>query len=192
MEIDFSQAICPANIQEWRQWLIDNHDTAQSVWVIYFKKSSSTPTILWSDAVDQAICFGWIDSTRKTIDHERFVQLYSRRKTNSVWSKINKLKVERLLEENLIVEAGLRSIEIAKANGSWNVLDEVEELLIPDDLMLALQQFPGADDYFLNLSKSVRKGMLHWITVAKRPETRQKRIDEIAMAASNRQKPKQF
>lgn len=192
MEIDLSQAVCPANIQEWRQWLIENHDTAQSVWVIYFKKNSSSPTILWSDAVDQAICFGWIDSTRKSVDSERFIQLYTRRKANSVWSKINKLKVERLLQDNLMVEAGLKSIEIAKANGSWNVLDEVEELLVPDDLMQAFQQFSGADDYFLNLSKSVRKSMLHWIVVAKRPETRQKRIDEIVIAASNRQKPKQF
>jgi uncharacterized protein YdeI (YjbR/CyaY-like superfamily) len=192
MEIDLSQAVCPANIQEWRQWLIENHDTAQSVWVIYFKKNSSSPTILWSDAVDQAICFGWIDSTRKSVDSERFIQLYTRRKAHSVWSKINKLKVERLLQDNLMVEAGLKSIEIAKANGSWNVLDEVEELLVPDDLMQAFQQFSGADDYFLNLSKSVRKSMLHWIVVAKRPETRQKRIDEIVIAASNRQKPKQF
>src|SRR5690606_15861947 len=110
----------------------------------------------------------------------------------STWSKINKEKVEELIEAGLMTPAGYQSIEIAIQNGSWTILDEVEELIIPYDLQQAFKTRKGSDKYFLSLSKSIRKMMLYWIVSAKRPETRQKRIHEIAFAASQKTKPKQF
>lgn len=182
----------PASKQEWRKWLEENHLTEQSVWLICYKMKSGMPTIPWSDAVDEALCFGWIDSTRKSIDDDKFMQFFTRRKASSMWSKINKDKVHILIEQGLMREAGYKSIEIAKQNGSWNVLDEVEGLNIPEDLETAFELHAGSKDFFLSLSKSVRKSILCWIVLAKRAETRQKRISEIAELAAQHLKPKQF
>lgn len=150
------------------------------------------PTLSWSEAVDEALCFGWIDSTRKTIDEEKFIQFFSKRKPNSVWSKINKEKVQRLIDERLMTPAGYESIERAKQNGSWAILDDVEELIIPNDLEKEFKTKLGSKDFFLSLSKSVRKSILQWLTLAKQQETRQKRMSEIAELASQKLKPKQF
>ncbi len=182
----------PASRQQWRKWLQKHHEKKQSIWLIYYKKASGMPTISWSDAVDEALCFGWIDSTKKTLDEERSIQFFSKRKARSTWSKINKGKVKKLIEEGNMTPAGLKSIELAKENGSWSVLDEVEELTIPKDLEKAFKSHTGSKIYFLSLSKSVRKMMLQWIALAKRPETRQKRIDEIAELTGKNLKPKQF
>ncbi len=186
------ETFCPASREEWRQWLKENHSSSQSVWLVQYKQKSAMPSIPWSDSVDEALCFGWIDSTRKTIDEERFIQFFTKRKPNSNWSKINKAKVERLIAGGLMAEAGLKSIELAKKNGSWSILDDVEELMIPKDLEEALLSKPGSGEYFNNLSKSVKKMMLQWVVLAKRPETREKRITEIAELAAQKLKPKQF
>ena len=182
----------PKSQKEWREWLEKNHDSKQSIWLVCYKKQANKPTINWSDAVDEALCFGWIDSTRKSIEDNTFIQFFTRRKPNSAWSKINKGKIERLIEGGLMQKAGFESIERAKANGSWTILDEVEELTIPVDLEKALKANPVGEDFFMNLSKSVKKMMLQWVTVAKRPETRQNRINEIASLAALKLKPKQF
>ncbi|MFN0255062.1 YdeI/OmpD-associated family protein [Pedobacter ureilyticus] len=182
----------PKSKQEWRQWLVENHQSKQSVWLLQYKKKSGKPSVEWGDAVDEALCFGWIDGMRKSIDEESFVQFVCKRKPKSGWSKINKEKIERLIAEGLMTEAGLKSIEIAKQNGSWALLDEVEGLTIPQDLDLAFEANVGAKDFFLSLSKSVRKMILQWIAFAKKPETRQKRIKEVAELAAKKQKPKQF
>lgn len=186
------EMICPASRHEWRQWLKENHDSKQSVWLVYYKIKSGKPSFSWSDAVDEALCFGWIDSIRKSIDHEKFMQFFGRRKPNSVWSKINKEKVERLIHDDLMTAAGYKSIETAKQNGSWVILDEVEELNIPEDLEKEFHDKPGSKDFFLGLSRSVRKSILQWVILAKRPETRQKRIKEVAELAAQKMKPKQF
>ena len=182
----------PASRQAWRLWLQENHSTKQSVWLIYYKKKSGTPSLSWSEAVDEALCFGWIDSKAKPIDEEKYMQFFTRRKPKSVWSKINKEKVQRLMAAGLITQAGYDSIETAKQNGSWIILDDVEELIIPADLENEFNNNAGSKDFFLSLSKSVRKSMLHWIMMAKRPETRQKRINEIAELAAQKRKPGQF
>jgi uncharacterized protein YdeI (YjbR/CyaY-like superfamily) len=186
------ETFCPASQEEWRQWLKENHSSRQSVWLVQYKQNSAKPSIGWSDSVDEALCFGWIDSTRKTIDKESFAQFFCKRKPTSNWSKINKAKVQRLIEEGLMAEAGFKSIEIAKKNGSWFILDEVEELIVPIDLMKAFRSQPGSEEYFNNLSKSVKKMILQWLVLAKRPETRQKRITETAELAAQKLKPKQF
>jgi uncharacterized protein YdeI (YjbR/CyaY-like superfamily) len=186
------ESFCPTDQQDWRKWLAINHEQKDAVWLIIYKKNSPTPNLTWSEAVDEALCFGWIDSVKKTVDNERYKQYFSKRKAKSNWSKINKAKIDKLSQLGLIAEAGIKSIEIAKKNGSWTILDAVENLEIPLDLDQKLAQTPEAKDYFLSLSKSVQKQVLYWIISAKRPETRQKRIDEIVIAAANREKPTQF
>lgn len=182
----------PESQEDWRQWLMENHQSRQSVWLIYYKKKSDKPSISWSDAVDEALCFGWIDSTKKTIDHECFIQFFSKRKPKSGWSKINKEKIEKLIKEKRMISSGLECIEKAKQNGSWTMYDELEELIIPEDLEKALEIQAGAMEFFLGLSKSVRKMMLHWVTFAKQAETRQRRINELVESVAKGEKPKQF
>lgn len=182
----------PTNRQQWRRWLQKHHNTTQSIWVVMYKKDSGVPTITWSDAVDEAICFGWIDSIKKSVDHQQSIQYFSRRKPTSAWSKINKAKVERLTQEGLMTQAGYDSVETAKQNGSWSILDEVEELVIPKDLAKAFKAHPGSKGFFTGLSRSIKKMMLHWVIAAKRPETREKRITELAELAAQKKKPKQF
>lgn len=186
------QSFCPKNREEWREWLRENHHSEQSVWLIYYKKQSPMHNVLYSDAVDEALCFGWIDSTRKTLDEERFTQFFCKRKPKSVWSKVNKEKVDRLISEGLMESAGLESIRIAKENGSWNSLDEAEALIVPNDLLQVLKTYSGASDFFLGLSNSSRKAILMWLILAKRPETRQNRVKQIAELAAKGQKPPQF
>jgi len=186
------ETFCPKSRRDWRKWLEKNSQTKHSVWLIYFKSSTNVSTISWSEAVDEALCFGWIDSTKKTIDKERYMQYFSRRKPNSIWSKINKEKVAKLIQNNLMKKAGFDSIETAKQNGSWTILDEVEALVIPKDLKEELANDKTSMEYFDSLSKSNKKLLLHWLVFAKRTETRQKRILEIAESASENLKPKQF
>lgn len=182
----------PTSPAAWRKWLEKNHLSKQSVWLVFYTKSSKKPSITWRDAVDVALCFGWIDSKKIKIDEETSHQFFSKRKAKSTWSKINKEKVRQLIDSGLMARAGYESIEVAKENGSWTILDEVEELIIPQDLEEAFQNHKGSRDYFLSLSKTVKKMMLQWIVLARRPETRQKRISEIADHAGQAKKPKQF
>ena len=186
------ETFCPKSRQEWREWLQKNHTQKQSVWLIYYKKKSGVPTVMYSEAVDEALCFGWIDSKAKPLDEEKFMQFFSKRKAKSVWSKVNKAKVERLISEGLMTKAGFESIETAKQNGSWTILDEAEALLIPKDLDDEFQKRPKAKNYFLGLSRSDKRNILQWLVLAKREETRQKRIAEIVELADQNQKPKQF
>jgi uncharacterized protein YdeI (YjbR/CyaY-like superfamily) len=182
----------PKTPEEWRDWLQENHVKQQAVWVIYYKKSSNKPRVEYSAAVDVALCFGWIDSKQKPIDEEKYMQFFCKRKPKSVWSKVNKAKVERLIAESKMTKAGFESIEVAKQNGSWTILDEAEALIIPKDLDVEFQKRPTAKDYFLGLSRSDKRNILQWLVLAKREETRQKRINEIVDLAEKNQKPKQF
>lgn len=183
------ETFCPASRQDWRRWLEDNHRSKASIWLLYFKKKSNTPSISYSDAVDEALCFGWIDSTKKTLDEHSYIQFFCPRKPRSGWSKVNKAKVLQLTEDGLMTAAGFESIERAKANGSWTTLDAIEELHTPPDLEAALESMPGAMDIFLGLSKSDRKLILHRLASAKRPETRLKRLEEILGLLAQKQKP---
>jgi uncharacterized protein YdeI (YjbR/CyaY-like superfamily) len=190
--VNDTELFYPASAKEWRQWLKKNHRSRQSVWVIYYKKQAGLPTVTHSEAVDEALCFGWIDSTRVSLGNDQFKQFFCKRKPTSVWSKINKAKVQQLIDDKKMMPAGFKSIETAKENGSWFILDEVEELKIPADLSKAFRRHAGSKAFFNNLSRSVKKMMLQWLVLAKRPETREKRIEEIASTAANGQRPKQF
>ena len=182
----------PKTIAAWRKWLERNHASKQAVWLIFYNKKSAKTSITWSEAVDVALCFGWIDSKKISVDEETAHQFVSKRKAKSTWSKINKEKIVALTEAGLMSEAGFKSIEVAKQNGSWSLLDDVEELIVPADLEKAFRLHKGSKEYFDSLSKSVRKMMLQSLVLAKRPETRQNRIDEIARLAALGKKPKQF
>ena len=187
---DNEQVIYTKTKADWRKWLAENHLSEQNVWLVFYNKKSELPSITWSDAVDVALCFGWIDSKKVKIDEETSHQFFSKRKPKSTWSKINKTKIEQLIEQGLMTEAGFKSIETAKQNGSWTILDEVEELIIPADLDAEFTGKPTAKDFFLGLSKSVRKMILAWLVFAKTPQTRQKRITEIVERAEQKLKPK--
>ena len=182
----------PASQAEWRAWLMENHEQEDAVWLLFYKKKSKIPSLTWSQAVDEALCFGWIDSVKKTVDADSYKQYFSKRKAKSTWSKINKDKVDQLIKDGQMMQAGLKSVEVAKENGSWTYLDVIDQLIIPDDLEQAFEKHPNSKSFFLSLSKSVRKGILYWVLDAKRPETRQKRIQEIAEQASQNLKPKPF
>lgn len=190
MEQPQIEVFYPQNTMAFRNWLQENHISKQAVWIVFHKKASKKESLSWSEAVDVALCFGWIDSKKIKINDETSHQFFSKRKEKSTWSKINKEKTNRLIANELMTDAGYKSIEIAKENGSWTILDEVEELIVPDDLEDAFKIHEGSKDYFSSLSKSSKKMILHWIVLAKRPETRQKRIAEIAESAAKQQKPK--
>lgn len=172
----------PRSAAHWRRWLHQNHDKKESVWVVFYRQSAQQPTLTWSEAVDEALCYGWIDSVKRPYDEERSIQFFSRRKPKSTWSRINKNKIEKLIAAGKMMEAGHRVIEIAKTNGSWTMLDAVEDLTIPPDLKAALKKQTGAAKYFDSLSRTAKKMALHRLVMAKKPETRQKRIQEILSA----------
>jgi uncharacterized protein YdeI (YjbR/CyaY-like superfamily) len=187
-----SETYCPKSRADWRKWLEKNHESKSSVWLVYFKASTKIPSLSWSEAVEEALCFGWIDSTKKTIDHERYMQYFSKRKPSSTWSMINKEKVAQLTQNNLMAKAGLVSIETAKQNGTWSLMDDVEKLIVPEDLRAALVKNGSSMEFFQSQSKSIKKGLLHWVTVARKSETRKKRIEEIARLAAKGKRPAQF
>ena len=186
------ETYCPNSPAEWRKWLETNHQSKQSVWLVYFKSSTKIASLSWSEAVDEALCYGWIDSTKKTIDEEMYMQYFSRRKPSSTWSTINKEKVAKLTQSKQMTKAGFDSIEIAKQNETWVLMDDVEKLILPEDLKSALNDNESSMAFFQSQSKSMKKILLHWVVVAKRHETREKRIAEIAQMAANGLTPNQF
>lgn len=192
MIINGLETYYPTDRQQWRNWLKKHHSSKGHVWLLYYRKSSGVPTISWSEAVSEALCFGWVDSTKKTIDDQRFIQFFTQRKPKSTWSKINKDKIDELIGQGLMTTAGLDSVNIAKQNGAWDILNDIEGLEIPKDLAKAFRNQRGSKKFFLSLSKSARKSILQWIVLAKRAETREKRIHEIAELAAQGLKPKQF
>ncbi|WP_309641359.1 YdeI/OmpD-associated family protein [Flavobacterium sp.] len=167
------------NAQEWRHWLHEHHHISKGIDLIFYRVDSTFESMRWEEAVQVAICYGWIDSTVRKVDEERRKQTFTPRKEKSVWSKLNKTYIERLIEENLMHESGLKKIEIAKQNGSWTTLDNVEELVVPEDLQTAFNANPKAYENYQKFSPSYRKSYLYWLNHAKREETRQNRILEI-------------
>lgn len=172
---------------DWRRWLEKNHATSPGVWLIYYKQTTGQPHVAYSDAVEEALCFGWVDSKPNVLDDERYMQLFSPRNPKSPWSRLNKQRVEKLIEQGLMTQAGLKLIEAAKQNGAWTVYDTIEDLTMPEDLEKALAANPTAHDNFQAFSNSSKKNILWWIQSAKQPATRSKRIEEtVALAAINK------
>jgi uncharacterized protein YdeI (YjbR/CyaY-like superfamily) len=179
-------SIHPLTRLEWRQWLEENHTRQQGVWLISYKKAAGKPALSYDEAVEEAICFGWIDSKANKLDDERTMQWFAPRRLGTGWSRLNKERVEKLIDEGRMAPPGLMKIEAAKKDGSWNALDAVEALEIPSDLEQALAVYPAARAYFEAFPRSVKRAILEWIASAKKPETRAKRIEETArLAAQN-------
>lgn len=163
----------------WREWLIENYNTTNGAYLIFYKLELKKPTMRWEDAVKAALCFGWIDSTVKSLGNGKRQQYFCPRNPKSVWSALNKKYIIELIENNLMHESGLEKINLAKQNGSWTFLDDVEKGVIPKDLQFAFDKSPKAFNNYQNFAPSYRKGYLYWLNQAKREDTRLKRITEI-------------
>ena len=146
--IDDYELVYPQTRADWRAWLSANHDKSPGIWLVRYKVSTKQPTITYDELVEGALCFGWIDGLARGLDAERHLQLLTPRKPKSVWSKINKERIERLLAANLIEPPGLKAIEIAQANGAWTSIDEAEALILPTDLASALARSEAATTVF--------------------------------------------
>lgn len=175
--------------QAWRDWLTQNHRSSAGVWLVYYKVNSGKPSIRYPEAVKEALCFGWIDSKVKSLDDERYRQIFTPRQPKSVWSKLNKQYIAELTAQGLMTEAGLAKIAAAQQDGSWTSLDAVEALLVPEDLALALAANPLAEQYFSAFGNTAKKLILTWINSAKRPTTRQQRIEKTVAAAERNGSP---
>ncbi len=171
--------IHPKTSAGWRSWLAKNHTACDGVWLVYFRASTGKRRLSWEDAVREALCFGWIDSKVQPIDDERYKQIFTPRKPQSVWSKINKLHVAELSEAGLMTDPGLRAVEVAKDNGAWTLLEPVDALIVPLDLELALQRSSQAQQAYEALSNSAKRAMLYSLYSAKREETRAKRLANV-------------
>ncbi|HEX6888244.1 MAG TPA: YdeI/OmpD-associated family protein [Candidatus Nanopelagicales bacterium] len=184
MGLDDYEQVLVTSRQEWREWLSANADSSQGIWLVTYKRASGKPSPTYDDIVEECLCFGWIDSTVRPRDEHTAMQLVTPRKPRSTWSAVNKARLEHLLPSGLMTERGLRAIEVARANGSWEVLDSVERLEVPEDLAAALDAVPAARTYFDGLPPGARKQHLWFVISAKRPETRAARIARIVEAAA--------
>ena len=176
----------------WRIWLENNHNASTGVWLIIFKKSSGKQVLSFDEAIEEALCFGWIDSKPAKLDSERTMLWFSPRKPGSGWSGLNKSRIEKMSAAGLMQKSGLDKIEAAKQDGSWSMLDAVEALEIPPDLAAAFETYPNSRQNFDGFPRSAKRGILEWITQAKREMTRAKRIEETAKLASQNKRANQW
>lgn len=172
----------------WREWLEANNAKARGAWLVTWRPRSGRVSLDYEAAIEEALCFGWVDSTGGQFDDERGKLYFAPRKPRSVWAASNKARVERLIADGRMAPAGLAAIERAKANGSWEILDSVERLEVPEDLAAALEAHAPAASNFAAFPPSARKMLLGWVALARRPETRAARITQIAEAAARNER----
>lgn len=175
----------------WRRWLEQNHDTEQGIWAVTYKKNSGGPSVPYEEIVEEALCFGWIDSTRKAVDDERTRLLITPRNPKSKWSRSNKERIARLSKAGLMAPAGKRAVTNAKKSGTWTALDAVERLEEPNELKTGLDSKPKAREAWDHFPPSAKRAILAWIADAKRPETRAKRIEETVERAAKGERANQ-
>jgi len=173
-------------VEQWRDWLLANHATQTGAWLVSWKAPTGKPSVKYELAVEEALCVGWIDSAGRTLDDERRALWFTRRKAGSGWARTNKERIVRLEAEGRMTPAGRAVIDAAKADGSWTLLDDVENLVVPDDLGAAFDRYPGSRQNFDAFPPSARRAILEWIVQAKREATRAARLEESArLAAQN-------
>lgn len=170
---------------EWRAWLEANYAQTESIWLIKFKKHVPDKYVAWEELVQEALCFGWVDSRTRKLDEDRTMLLFSPRRPGSPWSRLNKQHVKAMIAEGLMRPPGLAAIEQAKQDGSWTIYDEIEDLVIPGDLSAALAENEAAARHFHAFNDSSKKSILWWIKSAKRPATRRRRIAETVELAKH-------
>ncbi len=172
------------NDAEWRDWLHKNHNQKEGIYLIFFAVNHKNDSMRWEEAVRVALCYGWIDSTVKNISPGKRRQYFCLRRPKSVWSKVNKDHIKDLKKNGFMQKSGLNSIQMAKKNGSWTSLDDVENGIIPKELQNAFDKNPNAFTNFQSFTRAQRKSYLYYLNQAKREETRQKRIAEITQLCS--------
>jgi len=173
----------PRSRAAWRAWLADHHASSSGVWLVFAKKHTGLTTVSYNDAVEEALCFGWIDTTLNPIDDRFYAQLFTPRRPRSTWAASNKARVERLIAAGLMTDAGHAAIAVARTNGSWTSIDNVETATLPKELAAALTANKAAKKNWSAYSLACRKQFLYWLAGAKRAETRAARIQEIVACA---------
>ena len=175
------------NDKEWYDWLHENHSKAKGIYLIFYKVEHENDSMRWEEAVQVALCYGWIDSTVKSLGEGKRQQYFCPRKPKSTWSKLNKTYIKNLIKKGLMHKSGLKKIEVAKKDGSWSLLDDVEKGIVPEDLKKSFEKNATAFENFQNFSFSQRKSYLYWLNQAKRQQTRERRIAEILkLCAANK------
>jgi uncharacterized protein YdeI (YjbR/CyaY-like superfamily) len=178
------------SIEEWRNWLKANHDTAKVIWVVIQKKASNKQGIRYEEAVLEAVAYGWIDGMMRRIDDYEFMQRFTPRRPNSIWSKSNKQRVEKLIKEGRMTPAGIEAVQNAKKSGQWDkAYTSREPIEIPEDLEKALLENPEAEENFATFPPSARFIYVHWINEAKRQDTRERRIYTVVVRSEQGKKP---
>ena len=168
-----------ADREQWRQWLSENHATKAGIWLVFYKKETSKPTIEYEAAVEEALCFGWIDSIIKKIDASKYARKFTPRSDKSRWSKLNKKRANKMIKQGRMTEVGLAKIKAAKKTGRWDEDARPQiSLEIPPEFAKALACNKKAKETFDKLAPSYRKHYIGWITIAKRQETKKRRIAE--------------
>jgi uncharacterized protein YdeI (YjbR/CyaY-like superfamily) len=176
--------------EEWRKWLEKNHDTCVEVWLRYYKKPSGMPRIQYADAVEEALCFGWIDGKIKRINEDYYIQRFTPRRPGSRWSKYNINRIQRLIKEGKMKEPGLKVYNEAVSNPGLIYGNKADnDPLTPSDLLNELNKNKTAETNFLNFTQSARRIYIEWLNSARRPETRIGRISKIVAFAKKNQKP---
>jgi uncharacterized protein YdeI (YjbR/CyaY-like superfamily) len=168
---------------QWRAWLTEHAEDGTGVWLVTWKKASGKPVLSYDEAVTEALAFGWVDSKGGRLDEERTMLWFTRRRKGSGWARPNKRRIEELERDGRMTDAGRRVVEAAKADGSWTLLDDVEDLVVPDDLSAAFDAVPGSRAHWEAFPRSAKRAVLEWIVQAKRLETRARRVEEAAAAA---------
>jgi uncharacterized protein YdeI (YjbR/CyaY-like superfamily) len=179
-------------IRDWRGWLTTQHTRTQGVWLVSWKKATGRPAMTYDEAVSHALCFGWVDSTPAKLDDERTMLWFAPRKPGSGWSRPNKQRIEAMQAAGLMQPAGSALVAAAQADGSWTMLDDVENLIVPDDLVAAFAAYPGSLAHWDAFPRSAKRGILEWITQAKTAPTRARRIDETARLAAQGERANQW
>jgi uncharacterized protein YdeI (YjbR/CyaY-like superfamily) len=180
----------PETLRQWRDWLAEHHARGSGVWVVQWKRPTGRPAVGYEELVVEALAWGWIDSTNGTVDAERSRMWFAPRRPTSGWARPNKRRVERLIAEGRMQPAGQAAIDVARENGSWTLLDDVEDLVVPDDLAAELAAHPGARETWDAFPRTVRRATLVWLVEAKRDATRERRVREAAEATARGERPR--
>ncbi len=188
-EPDLTRILTFASQKDLGGWLKVNHTVECELWVKIFKKKTGVPSVTWDDVVIEALCWGWIDSVKKSIDEQAYLQRITPRRVRSNWSKRNRAHVERLLNENRMMESGLVHVRAAKADGRWENAYAASEMKVPEDFLAALESKPEAKHFFETLTKSSHYVIAYGLTSAKKPETRQRRFKKFLDMLVSEEKP---
>ena len=187
---DDAEQLQPASIAEWSQWLAAHHADTPGVWLVTHKQSTGLAAFGYEEAVIEALRWGWVDSTQRTVDEQRTMMWYAGRRPGSVWTRRNKVRVAALEADGRMQPAGQAAVDAARASGMWTLMDDVEDLVVPDDLAVALAARPGARERWDAFPPSARKQALAWIVLAKRAPTRAGRVDDVAESSARGVRPR--